>query len=625
MRWLKTVWIILGVACLLAGQAWAKGLERMEPASWWIGLKEPHLELMIHGEGAARWMPSLSYPGVTLRSYEAGDNPNYLYVTLEIAATARPGPVPIRFAEHGRVVAHRNLVLQAREQGSAGRQGFSAADAIYLITPDRFANGDPRNDLVKGLKEIPNRSFHGGRHGGDIAGVIQHLDYITGLGFTQLWLNPVLENDQPNYSYHGYSTTDFYKVDPRYGTNADMRRLSDAARAKGAGLIMDMIVNHIGSEHWWMRDPPSHDWINNGGVFKPTNHIHSTQMDVHAAPSEAKTFEQGWFAESLPDLNQTNPHLATYLIQNSIWWIEYANLSGVRMDTYPYPNKDFMAQWSARIMAEYPHFTIVGEEWSRHPPIVAYWQAGVHNRDGYVSHLPSLMDFPVQYALIEALKEPENTFPTTGLLRLYEMIANDFIYADPAKLVIFADNHDMDRAFTQLGQDLSLDKMALGVMATLRGVPQIYYGTEILMQNPQSHEHGIIRSDFPGGWAGDAVNAFTGQGLSPEQREVQEFTRKLFTWRRTQPALHDGKMIHFYPAPDDPGRRGVYVYGRVNGTDGVLVALNKNTDARTLPTARFADVLAGRIGGTDVISGGHVDLRSTLTLPPRSITIIDLD
>lgn len=625
MRWGKCLLVAMLAVLSLAGQAYAKGLERMEPASWWIGFKNPALQLMVYGEGAGRWTPSLEHAGVTLKGSEPGENPNYLFVNLEIAADAKPGPVVIRFRENGRTVARRSLDLRTREAGSAQRQGFQSSDAIYLITPDRFANGDPKNDAVKGLKEQPNRAFHGGRHGGDIQGVVDRLDYITGLGFTQVWLNPLLENDQPDYSYHGYATTDFYQVDARYGSNADMRRLADAARAKGAGLIMDMIVNHIGSEHWWMRDLPSRDWIHNEGKFEPTNHIHSTHMDVHAAPSEARQFEEGWFVEVMPDLNQDNEKLATYLIQNTIWWIEFAGLTGVRMDTYPYPDKHFMAEWSRRVMEEYPKFTIVGEEWSRHPPIVAYWQAGVQNRDGYVSYLPSLMDFPIQYSLAQALVEPENVFPTTGFLRLYEMLANDFIYADPGKLVVFPDNHDMDRIFTQLGHDIALTKMAVGASATLRGIPQIYYGSEILMDNRSSKEHGVIRADFPGGWAGDTVDAFTGAGLTAEQKDFQDFTRKLFTWRKSQPAVHDGKMIHYYPTPADPAWRDIYVYGRIGAGDAVLVALNKGSSPRQIPAARFSDVLAGRTRGTDVISGATVDLSGQLTLAPRSITIIDLD
>jgi len=609
----------------LAAPALAKGVERMEPASWWIGFRDPGLELMVYGQGAGRWTPRIERAGVRITGFEAAPNPNYLFVRLEISPDAAPGPVAIRFMDGARVVDRRVLDLQARAPGSARRAGFGPQDAIYLVTPDRFVNGDSANDRVKGLKEGPDRSFHGGRHGGDLAGLAGHLDYIADMGFTQVWLNPVLENDMPAYSYHGYATTDFYKVDPRYGYNSELKDLARKARAQGVGLIMDMIVNHIGSEHWWMRDLPSPDWIHNNGKFAPTNHVHTAQMDAHVAPSEAKIFEEGWFAETMPDLNQDNPHLARYLIQNTLWWIEYAGLSGIRMDTYPYPDKAFMAGWSRRVLEEYPDFTVVGEEWSRHPNVVAYWQKGARNLDGYVSHLPSLMDFPLQYSLVQALIEPESVFPVTGFLRLYETVANDFVYPDPDGLVVFADNHDMDRIHTQLGGDLALNRMALGYIATMRGVPQVYYGTEILAQNPGTHEHGVLRADFPGGWRGDAVNAFTGEGLREEQRAFQAYVRRLFTWRKTQPVLQEGKLIHYYPLPADPFWSGVYVYGRMIPDDAVLVAMNKTNEIKDLPAGRFQDVLQGRTKGLDIVSGERVDLRAVVRVPPRSLVIIDLD
>lgn len=618
--------VLLAAAWLaLAAPALAEGVRRMEPASWWIGFQDRSLELLVYGEGAGDWTPKLERAGVRITGYEAAPNRNYLFVQLDIAPDAKPGPVSIRFVEGARTVGRRVLDLRAREAGSVARQGFGAQDSIYLITPDRFANGDPGNDRVQGLQEGPNRALPGGRHGGDLAGLAAHLDYITGMGFTQLWLTPVLENDQPEHSYHGYATTDFYRVDPRFGTNADVRRLADAARARGAGLIMDMIPNHIGSEHWWMRDLPSPDWVHNNGRFTPTNHIHTAQMDAHAAPSEAKAFEEGWFAPRMPDLNQDNPHLARYLIQNALWWIEYAGLSGIRVDTYPYPDKAFMAEWSRRVLQEYPNFTVVGEEWSRHPNVVAYWQRGAHNRDGYVSHLPSLMDFPLQYSLTQALIEPESVFPVTGFLRLYETVANDFVYPDPENLVVFADNHDMDRIYTQLGGDLALTRMALGYIATMRGVPQVYYGTEVLAANPGTHDHGVLRADFPGGWQGDAVNAFTGAGLSPDQRAFQDYVRRLFTWRKQQPVLHQGKLIHYYALPADPDWSGVYVYGRMHEKDAVLVALNKTDTIKELPATRFQDVLQGRTRGRDIVSGETVDVGAIVRVPARSLVIIDLD
>lgn len=612
-------------ALVSLANATANPVKRMEPSSWWIGFDNPNLQLLLHGEGASALTPELAHPGVRLVRAEPGENPNYLFLDLEIAPNAQPGPVQIAFKRAGRVVARRTLELQTREAGSAAREGFGPKDAIYLITPDRFANGDPGNDRVRGMREGPNRTLPGGRHGGDIQGVIDRLDYIAGLGFTQIWLNPLLENDQPNYSYHGYATTDFYKVDPRYGANADMRRLADAAKAKGIGLIMDMIVNHVGSEHWWIKDPPSPDWIHFGDVFSPTNHMHLTQMDPHASARDRRQFEEGWFVETMPDLDQDNPRLAQYLIQNSIWWIEYAGLSGVRMDTYPYPDKDFMAEWSRRVMAEYPNFNIVGEEWVRSPAMVAYWQAGSTNSDGYVSHLPSLMDFPVQDAMRLALTEPEQDWPQLGLFKLYEMIGHDFLYPDPGNLVILADNHDMDRLYTQLGHDAALAKMALGFIATTRGAPQVYYGSEILMANRGTSDHGVIRSDFPGGWPGDTVNAFTGAGLSAEQQAFQDWTRRLFTWRKGQPAVHTGRLIHYAPRASEPEIAGVYAYGRIGQDDAVFIAINKSAEEKRVAAARYTEILQGRTRGVDILTGRRMDLSETITLAPRSIAIIDLD
>lgn len=603
----------------------AAAIDRFEPASWWIGFKDPSLQILVHGPKIGALTPKLDYPGVKLIGATPGANANYLFIDLEISPNAKPGLVEIAFQRKGRTLERRRLELRAREAGSAGRAGFAPKDAIYLITPDRFANGDPGNDSVKGLREAANRAIPGGRHGGDIQGVINSLDYIEKMGFTQIWLNPLLENDQPEYSYHGYATTDFYKVDPRFGSNGDMRRLADAAKARGIGLIMDMIVNHVGSKHWWMADPPGPDWINFGGKFSQTSHLHITQMDPYVTQRDAKQFSDGWFVEVMPDLNQRDPHLAKYLIQNSIWWIEYAGLSGIRMDTYPYPDKAFMSDWSGRINAEYPNFTIVGEEWVRNPAMVAYWQKGHVNKDGYVSYLPSLMDFPLQDMMRQALIEEEQQWPASGLFKLYEALANDFVYTDPGKLVVFPDNHDMDRILKQMGGDIALAKMALGYVATVRGIPQIYYGTEVLMTNPGPKDDGIIRSDFPGGFVGDRVNAFTGAGLSPEQRDFQEFTRILLNWRKANPALMEGRLLHYAPNAGDARRKGVYVLARQSTDDGVLIAINKDTAPKSLPIGEYAQALRGKTSGRDILTGKRMDLTRTLDLPARAITIIDLD
>ncbi|MDP2114800.1 MAG: alpha-amylase family glycosyl hydrolase, partial [Bacteroidota bacterium] len=512
-----------------------------------------------------------------------------------ISPEAKAGSFPIQFRKSKKEVVSYNYELKNREPNSASRKGFDGSDVIYLITPDRFVNGNPANDAVAGMKELPNRTHMNGRHGGDIQGIKNSLDYLSELGFTSVWLNPVLENNMTQVSYHGYSTTDFYKVDPRYGTNEEYRELGKAVHQKGMKLMMDMIFNHIGSEHWWMDDMPSADWLNYYPEHKITSHRRTVNQDPYASEADKRLMADGWFVPSMPDLNQRNPFVSNYLIQNSIWWTEYLGLDGIRMDTYPYPDKFAMAEWTRRMLEEYPDFYMVGEEWAMNPAIVAYWQKGKINQDGYVSYLPGLMDFPLNNAVIQSLKNPESW--GGGLVTLFEALANDFQYADPEKLVIFPDNHDMSRIYTQLGENYDLLKMSIAYYATTRGIPQIFYGTEILMSNPGTEEHGVIRSDFPGGWAGDQVNAFTGAGLTTQQKQAQDFFSKILNWRKSSEVIHSGKLKHF--APED----GVYVYFRYNQSGKVMVVLNKNTSEKSLNTSRFSEVMDNCTSGKEIISG----------------------
>jgi glycosidase len=506
--------------------------------------------------------------------------------------------------------------LKNREPNSASRKGFDGSDVIYLITPDRFVNGNPANDAVAGMKELPNRTHMNGRHGGDIQGIKNSLDYLSKLGFTSVWLNPVLENNMTQVSYHGYSTTDFYKVDSRYGTNEEYRELGKAVHQKGMKLMMDMIFNHIGSEHWWMDDMPSADWLNYYPEYKITSHRRTVNQDPYASEADKRLMADGWFVPSMPDLNQRNPFVSNYLIQNSIWWTEYLGLDGIRMDTYPYPDKFAMADWTKRIMDEYPDFYIVGEEWTTNPAVVSYWQKGKINQDGYVSYLPGLMDFPLNNAVVQGLKNPETW--GGGLITIYESLANDFLYADPDKLVIFPDNHDMSRIYTQLGENYDLLKMSIAYYATTRGIPQIFYGTEILMSNPGTEEHGVIRSDFPGGWAGDQVNAFTGAGLTTQQKQAQDFFSKILNWRKYSEVIHSGKLKHF--APED----GVYVYFRYNQSGKVMVVLNKNTSEKSLDTSRFSEIMDNSASGKEIISGTTITDLKNLKVPAMSAMIIEL-
>lgn len=613
---MRTILCTLALLLGMSLPARAIDIERIEPANWWVGMRHNRVELLVHGTGIATSTPRLSHAGVAIVDVQKTDNPNYLFVTVEIAADAKPETVDIEFVAAGKVVASYPWRLDAREPGSAQRCGFDARDAIYLVTPDRFANGDPSNDSVAGMTEAANRANPNGRHGGDIAGIRQHLDYIAGMGFTQLWPTPMLENNQPAYSYHGYAITDLYRTDPRMGSNEDFRALSRKAKTKGVGIVMDVVLNHIGSKHWWMRDLPAKDWINKGAKFAPTNHRRTTIQDPHAAPADRQAFTDGWFVDAMPDLNQRNPHLARYLIQNSLWWIEYAGLSGIREDTFGYADTQFLSDWAKAVLDEYPNFAMVGEEWSNNPTVVAHWQRGKQNASGHVPHMPSMMDFPVHIALRNALTQPEG--PETGWIGLYEMLANDFVYPDPGALVVFAENHDTSRLFAHLDGDLAAWKLGMAYLATVRGTPQFYYGSEVLLRGPKERNDGQLRADMPGGWRGDAANAFTGNGLSAAQREAQDYTRALFDWRKRTPLLHTGKLTHF--APID----GVYVYFRHEGDKAVMVALNRNAGATPLPLDRFDAFLRGR-SARDALTGKPVVLGKTLELPAMSATLLEIE
>ena len=600
---------------LFAAITFGINIDRVEPRFWWAGMKSPDLQLMVYGENISTTEISLEYPGVTLYSVSKVENPNYLFINLKLDEKVQPGSFDLQFKKNGKTVETFNYELKAREKGSAERAGFNTSDVIYLITPDRFVNGNPDNDWVGGMKEKPNRNDRDGRHGGDIRGIINSLDYLQDLGFTAVWLNPVLENNMTQVSYHGYATTDFYRVDPRYGSNEEYLELNEELDKRGMKLIMDMIFNHCGSEHWWMDDLPMSDWINNHPEYTITTHRRTVNQDPHASEADRTAMVDGWFVPTMPDLNQKNPFMATYLIQNSIWWIEYAGLEGIRQDTWPYPDKDMMADWTKRVLEEYPHFNIVGEEWSLNPAIVSYWQKGKKNTDGYECYLPSLMDFPLQNAVSRGLREDETW--GSGLVAMYESLANDFLYADPWNLVIFPDNHDMSRMYVQLGEDVNLLKIALVYFLTMRGIPQFYYGTEVLMTHTGSH-HGDIRAEFPGGWADHKVNALTGEGLTAAQKEMQQYLSTIQNWRKNKGVIHHGKLIHF--VPED----GIYTYFRYNEDEAVMVVLNKNNVEKTLSTGRFNEILKGYSSGREIITDTSFANLSEIKIPAKAAMIIEL-
>ncbi|MDA0912320.1 MAG: glycoside hydrolase family 13 protein [Bacteroidetes bacterium] len=611
--------IILAGSFLISSAQAQSFVDHVDPPFWWLDMPMDTVQIMIHGDRLAQLAPVVDYPGVSIARVVHGDSPNYAFIYLKIERDAEPGVVAIQWRDatdrRGKTVGRTPFELLDRAQRE-NQQGYNASDAIYLITPDRFSNGDESNDNQQSCIEKLNRDDDHGRHGGDLEGIRMHLDYLSEMGFTAIWLNPILENNQPQWSYHGYATTDYYHVDPRFGTNEAYRQLVDESSAVGMKVIMDMIMNHCGSEHWWMKDLPTADWINHEGVFSPTTHRRTTLRDPYAAKSDVLGFSDGWFVKEMPDLNQRQPLLADYLIQNTIWWIEYLGISGIRMDTYPYSDKDFMARWSCEVMNAYPWFNICGEEWSLNPAVLAYWQADQVNSDGYGSCLPGLLDFPLHHAFMQCLTEEESWH--SDWVRLYEMLGNDFLYAHPFNHVIFPDNHDMSRVHTQLGDDVRKTRLALYFFATTRGIPQFYYGTELLMSNTGDDSHGNIRSDFPGGWAGDEVNGFAGDGLSPIEKAFQDEVRKLLNWRKSATAIHQGQLTHFVP------KSGAYVYFRENEEQTVMVVLNKSDEALVMDVAEYDEVLAGRRQFSDPINGWTAKADS-IQIAPWGAHVFEVD
>ncbi|MDN3391649.1 glycoside hydrolase family 13 protein [Pseudoalteromonas sp. APC 3691] len=611
MRFLNT--LLLVSACSLPSFSYALNVE---PANWWVGMNKNNITVLVHEQNIANEEFKLDqYKGVELNNVTRTDNPNYAFLHLNISDNAKAGTLKFNSTN----TAHSfEFPLFTRDKNSAQRQGFTSADALYLINPDRFVNGDSTNDTVKSMLEAVNPGFKGGRHGGDIQGVINALPYLNNLGVTQLWLTPVLENNMPDYSYHGYAITDFYNVDPRMGSNNLYKTLSIKAKEQGIGLVMDMVLNHFGAEHPWMKDKPTQDWINFNGQFEngknATSHARQTIQDPHASNYDKRQFSDGWFVASMPDLNQRQPLLNEYLIQNAIWWIEYADLSGIRVDTYSYSDKAFLSDWTKAIMDEYPHFNIVGEEWTSNPAIASYWQRGKVNQDGYVSSLPSVMDFSLQEAVIRALNEDESW--STGWVKVYQSLANDFLYPDTNNIMVFADNHDMSRLYTEFGQDLAKTKMAMTLFLTTRGIAQIYYGTEILLDNTPSKDHGDIRIDFPGGFKNQNANAFTGVGLSKNQRDMHETISTLLNFRKQSPALAKGKLVHFSP------NNGVYSYARVSDTQTVLVFMNKNKVTQKHNLDYMQEVIPKNANVQALFTQHTFKLTNSINLEPMTATVL---
>ena len=589
---------------------------KIEPPFWWTGMQNKALQLMVYGQNIGETRVTIDYPGVKTIRVSAVENPNYLFIDLEISEAAVPGDFEIIFSQKGKTTHKTTYTLRQRREGSAMREGFNSSDVIYLLMPDRFANGNPDNDDMPGMLEKANRKNPDGRHGGDLEGIMQQMDYFTDLGVTALWLNPVVENNMPAYSYHGYAITDFYKVDPRFGDNETYRKLVEKARKKDLKIIMDMVFNHYGTGHWWTDNLPMSDWVNEWPEFTRSNYRGGSLTDPYASDFDKDKMLRGWFDVTMADLNQKNPFVANYLIQNSIWWVEYVDLGGIRMDTYPYSFQSFMEEWMQRLMAEYPNFSVVGEVWLNVSPQVAYWQENDHNFDGFHSHLNYVMDFPLKFAIGKAFNEDNGW--SSGVAALYESLSLDFLYGDTDNIVTFLDNHDMDRIATTLQEDISKQKLAATFLLTVRGTPQLYYGNELGTPGEEHKGHGQMRNDFPGGWAGDTHNAFEAAGRTAEQNELWNHFRTLLHYRKKNEALQTGKLTHYIPED------GVYVYFRYNDEQTVMVILNNNPDLKTIKLDRFAENLKGFKTGTDLLHRTYFENLNEISIPAMDSRVIEL-
>lgn len=586
-------------------------VERVEPPFWWVGMESSQLQLLIKGKNIADSDAKIRKKGVTIQQVTKGDNTDYLFLDLLIDGNTKPGRFDIVFS-NGDEKNRFSYELKERASERHAFRGLTENDAIYLITPDRFSNGDTSNDNHNELTEKLNRDFHGGRHGGDLKGISSKIDYIKQLGATTIWLNPVLENNMPEYSYHGYAITDFYKVDARYGTNDQYKALADRVHKNGMKIIMDMVFNHCGLNHWWMSEKPFEDWIHTADTMMTTNFAISTVSDPYASNLDKEQMEKGWFVPVMPDLNHDNNFMADYLIQNSIWWIEYAGLDGIRMDTYPYNKKEFMAEWARRVKKEYPDFYIVGETWIDNEGLIAYWADKGANKDNeFNSRLDGLSDFPICYALQQAFK------PGGNVRAVYDVLSLDFLYDHPTTNNTFADNHDMDRLFHILKEDLDKYKLAMTCLLTIRGIPQLYYGSEILMKG--HGEHGVLREDFPGGWENDVRNAFTRVGRTDKENEAFDHISKLLNWRKTSDAIKNGTLKHFIPNDN------LYVYSRKSDKESVMVLINNSEKEVDLKLNRYDEIIAGFSAGEDILTGKRYRKLNNVKIQPNSTQVIKLE
>lgn len=620
-----TVMAFVMVACAPSSQfdpqsvpdATAEQISHVEPLSWWTGMQTP-LQLMLHGEGIAECEVRIEGEGVEITALHKADSPNYLFADVKVAPTAEPGTRYVVFEREGESFKVPYEIAE-RRAGSRERQGFTTADAIYLLMPDRFANGDVENDSTDDTADKCARDEFYGRHGGDLQGMIDHLDYIAELGMTAIWSTPLLLDNEPFASYHGYACADYYHIDPRMGSNELYREYVAEAHKRDIKIIMDIVTNHCGIAHWWIEDLPFEDWVHRfeNDEYVQTNNMFSTNMDPNASQYDLKVQESGWFDRSMPDMNLNNPYLLQYFKQWTVWWIEWADLDGLRVDTYPYNEKQPMSEWCEAIVAEYPNINIVGECWTGNVPQLAYWQGGNANRDGFDSHLPSIMDFPLRDAICAALPTDSLRWGE-GMIRVYDALSNDFVYHDLSKMMIFAGNHDMDRVADIVRGNVGRAKIAMALLATMRGIPQLFAGDELMFRSKDlSQGHGGLRVDFPGGWPGDEVDLFDREQHTGDAAELYDWTRRLFQWRKTKAVIHNGRTLHF------GSRDNTYAYFRYDDTDAVFVYVNNSRGRKQIPWSHYAEIATTLGQGRNVLTGEPIELTDQTVVGPREALVVE--
>ena len=619
--------LIIAICLLLSMQTTFAQLERLEPPNWWADMNLTSVQLLCYGENISDY--EVSSKDITIVNVERTENPNYLFVNVNFEGLSA-GEYSFKFKKKGSKSFTKAFALKERDANSKERESFNSSDLVYLIMPDRFANGDTSNDSMPSVTEKVNRAEQGGRHGGDLQGVINQLDYLEDLGVTALWSTPLLEDNDAKYSYHTYAQSDVYKIDPRYGTNEDYKRLATEMEQRDMKLIMDYVTNHWGAEHWLIKDLPEQSWIHQFEDNKDkdfpldgyanSNYRMTTQYDPNASAIDTRYCEDGWFTSTMPDLNQSNPKTLTYLIQNAIWWIEYSGLDGFRVDTYSYNDKEGIANWTKAITDEYPNFNIVGEVWLHNQAQIAYWQkdSKIGALQNFNSYCPSVMDFTLHDAIGVMFKE-DNASWNDGMIKAYDNFVNDFLYQDIDNLMVFAENHDTGRINEIYNGSLDHYKLAMTLVATTRGTPQIYYGSEIGMRGDKGKGDGAIRQDFPGGWATDANNAFTKDGRTEEQEAYHSFSKTLFNFRKETPALHTGELLHYLP------ENNVYVYFRSLEDQTVMVVLNNNPEEQTLDLSRFTEGIKNATTGKELFSQNTLNLNEPLTVKGKSPLVISLN